>query len=130
MSESSTNLCTTISNMIKKLCIEKDLANALQAFLSSRRIPLGKNPGLQLRDVGEDLRRIVRKVNVSTLWDDIITSVGQLQVCAGRESRCEAAVHTRYKMYSEEHTEAVLLVDVAKHIYLCQQKRVFFLTST
>ena len=88
--------------MIKKLCIEKDLANALQAFLSRRRIPLGKNPGLQLRDVGEDLRRIVRKVNVSTLWDDIITSVGQLQVCAGRESRCEAAVHTRYKMYSEE----------------------------
>ena len=116
--------------MIKKLCIEKDLANALQAFLSRRRIPLGKNPGLQLRDVGEDLRRIVRKVNVSTLRDDIITSVGQLQVCAGRESRCEAAVHTRYKMYSEEHTEAVLLVDAAKHIYLCQQKGVFFLTST
>ena len=111
--------------MIKKLCIEKDLANALQAFLSRRRIPLGKNPGLQLRDVGEDLRRIVRKVNVSTLWDDIITSVGQLQVCAGRESRCEAAVHTRYKMYSEEHTEAVLLVD-AENIFIFVNRKGFF----
>ena len=111
--------------MIKKLCIEKDLANALQAFLSRRRIPLGKNPGLQLRDVGEDLRRIVRKVNVSTLWDDIITSVGQLQVCAGRESRCEAAVHTRYKMYSEEHTEAVLLV-VAENIFIFVNRKGFF----
>ena len=59
------------------------------------------------------LRRIVGKVNVSTLRDDIIISVGQLQVCAGQESGCEAAVHSMSKMYKEEHTEAVLLVDAA-----------------
>ena len=27
--ESSTELCTTIANMVKKLCIDKDLANTL-----------------------------------------------------------------------------------------------------
>ena len=44
--ERSTDLCTTIANMIKKLCIGKDLANTLETFLSYRLIPLDKNPGL------------------------------------------------------------------------------------
>ena len=109
--ESSTDLCTTIANMIKKLYIDKDLANTLEAFLSCRLIPLDKNPGLRPIEVGEVLRRIVGKVTVSTLRDNIIISVGQLQVCAGQESGCEAAVHSMSKMYKEEHTEVVLLVD-------------------
>ena len=111
--QSSTDLCTTIANMIKKLYIDKDLANTLEAFISCCLIPLDKNPGLRPIEVGEVLRRIVGKVTVSTLRDDIIISVGQLQVCAGQESGCEAAVHSMSKMYKEEHTEAVLLVDAA-----------------
>ena len=43
--ESSTDLCTTIANMIEKLHIDKDLANTLEAFLSCRLIPLDKNQG-------------------------------------------------------------------------------------
>ena len=111
--ESSTELCTTIANMVKKLCIDEDLANTLEAFLSCRLIPLDKNPGLRLIGVGEMLRRTVGKVIVSTLRDDIITSVGPLQVCAGQESGCETAVHAMSKMYKEEHTDAVLLGDAA-----------------
>ena len=42
--ESSTDLCTTIANMIKKLCIDKDVANILEAFLFCRLILLDKNP--------------------------------------------------------------------------------------
>ena len=99
--------------MIKKLYIDKDLANTLEAFISCCLIPLDKNPGLRPIEVREVLRRIVGKVTVSTLRDDIIISVGQLQVCAGQESGCEAAVHSMSKMYKEEHTEAVLLVDAA-----------------
>ena len=98
--------------MINKLCIDKDLANTIEAFLSCRLIPLHKNPGLRPIGAGE-LLRIVGKVIVSTLWNDIITSVGPLQVCAGQESGCEAAVHVMSKIYKEEHTEAVLLVDAA-----------------
>ena len=49
----------------------------------------------------------------NTLRDDIITSVGPLQVCAGQKSGCEAAVHAMTKMYKEEHTEAVILADAA-----------------
>ena len=46
-------------------------------------MPLDKNPGLRTIGVREVLRRIVRKVIVSNLRYDIITSVGPLQVCAG-----------------------------------------------
>ena len=108
--ESSTYLCTTIVNMIKKLCIDKDLANTLKAYLFSRLIPLEKNQGLQPLSLGEVLRRIAGKVIVSTLQDDIITSVRSLQICTGQESGCEAPVHDMSKMYKEEHAEAVLLV--------------------
>ena len=58
--ESSTDLCTSIANMInminmtKKLRIEKNLANILEAFLSCRLIPLDKNPGLRPRTQGCD----------------------------------------------------------------------------
>ena len=75
--EISTDLCTTIANMIKKLCIEKDLANTFEAFLYCLLIPLDKNTGLWPIGVEEVLRRIVGKVVVSTLPDDIITSVGR-----------------------------------------------------
>ena len=81
--EGSADLCATIANMIKKLCIEKDLANTLEAFLSCRFIPLNKDPESQSLGAGEVLRRIIGKVIASTLRDDIITSVGPLQVCAG-----------------------------------------------
>ena len=43
---SFTDLCITIANITKKLCIEDDLANFRKAFLSYRLIPLDKNPGL------------------------------------------------------------------------------------
>ena len=111
--EISADLCTTIADMIKNLCIEKDLANTLKALLSCRLIPLDKKPELQPIGVGEVLRKIVGKVIVSTLRDDMITLVGLLQVCAGQESGSEAAVHAMYIMHKEEHTEAILLVDIA-----------------
>ena len=65
--DSSTDLCKTLANVIKKLCIEKDFSNTLEAFLSCRLIPLDKNPGLRPIGVGEVLRRIAGKVIVSAL---------------------------------------------------------------
>ena len=72
--------------------------------------------------VGGVLRRIVGKVTVSTLRDDIITSVGPLQARAGYESGCETAVHAIHKMYKEEYTEAVLLVDAANAFNFVNRK--------
>ena len=127
--ESSTDLCTTIANMRKKLCNEKDLANTLETFLSCRLISLEKNLELRPIGLGNVLRRIVRKDIVSNLRDDVITPVGPLQVCAGQESGCEAAVYAMYKMYKEEHIEAVLLVDAA-NVFNSIKRKDIKMTST
>ena len=98
---------------IKKLCLEKDFANTLQAFLSCRLNPLDKNPWFQPIGVKKVLGRIFGELIVSTLRHYFITSVGPFQLCLGLESGCETAVHAIYKVYKEKHTDAVLLVDAA-----------------
>ena len=45
--------------------------------------------------------------------EDIIRSVGNLQVCAGHESGCEAAIHAMSQIFNEEDSEAVLLIDAS-----------------
>ena len=56
---------------------------------------------------------ISRKVVVSSTRNDIIVSVGSLQVCAGHEAGCEALIHTMNIFFQDEQTEAVLPVDAA-----------------
>ena len=43
--------------------------------------------------------------------NDVITSAGSLQVCAGRNGDGEALVYAMHSLYHEKKTEAVLLVD-------------------
>ena len=47
------------------------------------------------------------------LKPDIIDSSGGLQLCAGQESGCEAAVHSMARIFDEIDTEAILLVDAS-----------------
>ena len=61
--------------------------------------------------VGEILRRIVGKVVVKNIKEDIIEAAGPLQACAGLESGIEASIHAMRKIFEKEETEAVLLVD-------------------
>ena len=59
------------------------------------------------------MRRIIGKVIVAVVRNDIISSVDSLQVCAGHEASCEAAIHTMNTIFEDEKTEAVLLVGAA-----------------
>ena len=111
--QSSVDICKSFASVIRKLCIVPDLHDSLEAFLSCRLIPLDKNPGLRPIGVGEILRRIAGKAIVSALREDIIKSVGSLQVCAGHEAGCEAAVHAMNQIFKENDTEAVLLIDAS-----------------
>ena len=112
-SKPSSDLCKAFAEVIKRLCIEDNLSSSLEAFLACRLIPLDKKPGLRPIGVGEILRRIAGKVLVSVIREDVITSVGSLQVCAGHEAGCEAAVHAMHEIFEEENMEAVLLVDAS-----------------
>ena len=104
-------------HVIKKIWIEqlpvdttKD-ETPLEAFLACRLIPLDKNPGLRPIGAGEALRRIAGKVVMKVVKEDIKKAAGCLQLCAGQEAGCEAAIHAMQKIFESNKTEAILIVD-------------------
>ena len=110
---SSTEICKAIAEIIKKLCTADNLSPSLEPFLACRLIPLDKNPGLFPIGIGEILRGIAGKVVVSHIWKDLISSVGSLQVCPGHEALCESMIRAMHKIYEEDESEAILLVDAS-----------------
>jgi len=111
--ESSNEFCKALATATKKLCTSKDISSTLEPLVACRLIPLDKNPGLRPIGIGEVLRRIIGKVVIAAVRSDVISSVGSLQVCAGHEAGCEAAVHAMHSIFNDESTKAVLLIDAA-----------------
>ena len=111
--KSSTDLCESFAEVIKKLCTSKHNSTSLEAFLACRLIPLDKNPGLRPIGIGEILRRIAGKVVITSIRNEIISSVGSLQVWAGHDAGCESLIHAMQTIYQDETTEAVILVDAS-----------------
>ena len=62
------------------------------------------------------LGRTAGKVIVMHARNDIITSVGSLEVCAGHEAGCQSLIHAKRTVYEEESAEAVLLVDTSNKL--------------
>ena len=108
----SEDLRKAIAQMTRRLCTDKNAQN-ISAFLASRLIPLDKNPGVRPIGVGEVLRRIIGKIVMKVVKKDVITSTGSLQLCAGQDAGCEAAIHSSYDLFHQDETEAVLMVDAS-----------------
>ena len=87
--------------------------SCLSAYTASRLIPLDKSPGVHPIGVGEVCRRIVGKVIMKYAKTDLRQAVGPLQLCAGFESGCEAAMHAMSEIFEEEDTEAMIFVDAS-----------------
>ena len=110
-------LRTSIANFVKRLCntnihlSNSDTDNSLEAFTTSRLIPLNKNPGVHPIGVSEVLCRIAGKVVMYIAKKDVKDAAGSLQVCAGQKAGSEAAIHAIYDVYQQDETDAVLLVD-------------------
>ena len=64
-------MCKTIVRMTRKLCTAEDQHESLEAFVACSLIPLDKNQGLRPTGIGDIRRRIVGKVVVSTVREDI-----------------------------------------------------------
>ena len=47
------------------------------------------------------------------LRPDILKGSGNLQVCAGQDGGCEAAIHAMKDMFDEDDVDGVLLVDAS-----------------
>ena len=111
----SSDLGDALAKMLKILCrqeIDSD-KRSIEAFLACRLIPLDKNQGVRPIGIGEVMRRIFGKVLIPTIKPDILKATGCIQVCAGQEAGCEAAVHALNKLFQEEKTDGVILVDAA-----------------
>ena len=60
----------------------------IEAYTACRLIPLDKNPGVRPIGVGEVLRRIIGKAILSVIKPEILSSAGNLQLCAGQAGGC------------------------------------------
>ena len=107
-------LCQATADLTKRLCRSLVDPASLETFLACRLIPLEKG-GNDVRPIGigETLRRLVGKAAVRAVRSDIQRACGSLQVCAGLESGCEAAVHAVRESFEEDETEAALLIDAS-----------------
>ena len=81
------------------------------AYTACRLIPLNKCPGVRPIGIGEVVRRIIGKAALKTTKQDLQNAVGSLQLCAGQNAGCEAAVHAMSSIFSEDNTEAMIFVD-------------------
>ena len=113
----SMELCDAIADLAKKLCRESIHPDSLQELVANRLIPLDKgadkdgNAGVRPIGIGEILRRIIGKVVINNIREDVIQAAGPLQTCAGLKAGIEASIHAIRKIFDKEETEAVLLVD-------------------
>ena len=119
--EANAELREQLAISTKKLATEKidiEVKNGhptsnLEAYLACRLVPLDKCPGLRPIGIGEVLRRVLGKVFMSVVKEDVQEVAGSIQVCAGQPGGCEAAIHAMKERFDEEDTDAVLLMDAA-----------------
>ena len=86
--KSSTNLCSAIATMTRKLCTEYVDPHSIEAILANRLIPLDKGEEkVRPIGVGEVIRRIMGKCVMSVTKQDVIEACGSMQVCAGHRQQ-------------------------------------------
>ena len=107
----STSLCAALANVGKCIATTPVHPEGLSAFVACRLVPIDKWPGVRPIGVGEVSRRIIAKAILRILKKDIEEAAGPLQLCAGQDGGCEAAVHAMKQIFLDQNTEAALLVD-------------------
>ena len=118
----SSDLCNALAGVCKRICSTYVDPNDLSALVACRLVALNKCPGVRPIGIGEVVRRILGKVILSTIGKEIQDAAGALQVCAGQQAGCEAAVHAVRKLSNDPDTEAILLVDASNAFNLLNRK--------
>ena len=109
----SHDLCSALAAVGRRLCSSLVNPESISALVACRLIPLDKCPGMRPIGVGEVPRRIIVKAILRTIGKDIEEAAGPLQVCAGQDGGCEAAVHAMRAIFQDADTEGCLLVDAS-----------------
>ena len=109
----SNSLCVALAGVARRIAATNVNPEGLIAFVACRLIPLDKCPGVRPIGVGEVPRRIIAKAILKIIGNDVEEAAGPLQLCAGQDGGCEAAVHAMRRIFQAPETEAVLLVDAS-----------------
>ena len=83
----------------------------VDTLVACRLIALNKN--LDVRGVGEVIRRIIEKCIRWVLKKDIQEAAGPLQMENGLQSDAEAAIHSMKEIFDDKQTDVVILVDAS-----------------
>ena len=114
--EKSNELCSAIAAFAKRICTTYVDPSNLIAYTSCRLVPLDKCPGVRPVGIGEVVRRIVGKVVMKVVKQNIQEIIGSIQLCAGQNAGCEAAFHAMEHLYTGDDTEAMILVDASNRL--------------
>ena len=104
---------SSLALVAQYLCTNVVDPDGVSALVACRLIALNKCPGVRPIGVGEVVRRIIGKAVLTTLKMEILEAAGPLQLCAGQDAGCEAAVHAMRCVLEEDGTEAVLSVNAS-----------------
>ena len=104
-------LCDSLADLARKLCTHHINPVYLKAFTACRLVPLNKKPGVRPVGIGEVLRRIVGKALTKVANGDLAVATAPTQVCSGLSGGVEAAIHAVRRIFEDEDTEAIILVD-------------------
>ena len=107
----STSLCTALASVGQRIATTLVNPDGLSAFVACHLIPLDKCPGVRTIGVSEVPRRTIAKAILRIVGEDVEATAGPLQLCAGQDGGCEAAVHAMRRIFQDQDTEAALLVD-------------------
>ena len=111
--QKSNDLCSALAACARRICTTYVDPLGLMAYTACRLIPLDKCPGVRPIGIGEVARRIIGKAIMKTVKPDLQEAVGSLQLCAGQDAGCEAAVHAMAHVFDEDETEAMIFVDAS-----------------
>ena len=111
--QKSNDLCSALAALARRICTTYVDPSSLMAYTACRLIPLNKCPGVRPIGIGEVVCRIIGKAALKTTKQDLQNAVGSLQLCAGQDAGCEAAVHAMSSIFSEDNTEAMIFVDAS-----------------
>ena len=121
--QKSNDLCRALAAAARRISTTFVDPSTLLAYTSCRLIPLDKCPGVRPIGIGEVVRRIIGRAVMRITKYDLQNAVGTIQLCAGQDAGCEAAVHAMERVFADEDTEAMILVD-ASNAFNCLNRQV------
>ena len=109
----SEDLCDSIASIAKKLRTRYVDPIGIEVLMASRLIALSKDPGVCPIGIGEVCHRLISKVIMNVIREDILDVTGCQQLCTGQNSSCEAIIHCVRELYQSGEVDGVLCVDAS-----------------